>query len=498
MRVAVVGSGVTGLAATWLLNEYSPHEAHLYEADGRPGGHANTVYVTQPGKEPVAVDTGFIVFNPPTYPNFLRFLALHKHSVEVIKTQMTFSVSRDGGAFEWAGDGLRSVFCQPRRVFDLGMWRMLFDIMRFNACAVRVLAENDDLSIGEYLQREGYSSQFRDDYLIPMTAAVWSTPPDVCAIDFPAKTLIRFMYNHHLLQITGKPSWLTIKGGSKKYVESVLSQLPAAQLHLSTPVHAIWSGEGSTILEMATGKRETFDHIIFACHSDDALRILDAGSGATPAERETLGAFCWSRNEVWLHSDESLMPRSRLAWSCWNYITRTTVDEKGMKKANDPQVSLTDWMNDLQRLSSQKHGDLFATLNPLFPPSPTRVLGHYTYAHPVLSANAVRAQRRLAQLNAQAAEAGSGQHRAFAGAWTRYGFHEDGFVSGLRVAAALPDVAPPFAIADADVERGEPRVGTMARLFDVLEVVRAFAALLVGRVLFVMITATSPVDQKMD
>lgn len=155
-------------------------------------------------------------------------------------------------------------------------------------------------------------------------------------------------------------------------------------------------------------------------------------------------------------------------------------------------------MNDLQRLSSQKHGDLFATLNPLFPPSPTRVLGHYTYAHPVLSANAVRAQRRLAQLNAQAAEAGSGQHRAFAGAWTRYGFHEDGFVSGLRVAAALPDVAPPFAIADADVERGEPRVGTMARLFDVLEVVRAFAALLVGRVLFVMITATSPVDQKMD
>ncbi|KAH9993165.1 hypothetical protein BJV77DRAFT_1067314 [Russula vinacea] len=479
MRVAVVGSGVAGLAATWLLNEYSPHEAHLYEADGRPGGHANTVHVTQPGKEPVAVDTGFIVFNPPTYPNFLRFLALHKRSVEVIKTQMTFSVSRDGGAFE--------------RVFDLGMWRMLFDIMRFNACAVRVLIENDDLSIGEYLQREGYSSQFRDDYLIPMTAAVWSTPPDVCAIDFPAKTLIRFMYNHHLLQITGKPSWLTIKGGSKKYVESILSQLPAAQLHLSTPVHAVWSGDGNTIMETATGKREAFDHIIFACHSEDALRILDAGSGATPTERETLGAFRWSRNEVWLHSDESLMPRSRLAWSCWNYITRTTVNEQGMKKANDPQVSFiappnptvqseteTDWMNDLQRLPSQKHGDLFATLNPLFPPSPTRVLGHYTYAHPVLSADAVRAQHRLAQLNAQMAG------------------REDGFASGLRAAAALPGVAPPFAIADADVERGEPRAGTMARLFDVLEVVRAFVALLVGRVLFVVVTATRQADRKLD
>jgi len=418
---------------------------------------------------------------------------------------MTFSVSRDSGAFEWAGDGLRSVFCQPWRVFDLGMWRMLFDIMRFNACAVLIFAEDDDVSIGEYLQREGYSSRFRDDYLIPMTAAVWSTPPDVCAIDFPAKTLVRFMFNHHLLQITGKPPWLTIKGGSKKYVESILSQLPSAQLHLSTPVHAVWSGEGNVILETATGKRETFDHIIFACHSDDALRILDAGSGATPGERNVLGAFRWSRNEVWLHSDENLMPRSRLAWSCWNYMTRTTVDEQGKMKANDPQVSLTYWMNDLQSISSQKHGHLFATLNPLFLPSPTRVLGHYTYSHPVLSTDSVRAQYELALLNDQArtrtrTRTGpeSGRNRVFAGAWTHYGFHEDGFTSGLRAAAVLPGVAPPFMITSADFERGKPfsTVMPVAWLFDVLEVVRAFTALLVGRVLLVVFRAIGPVERE--
>ncbi|KAH9999630.1 hypothetical protein BJV74DRAFT_944710 [Russula compacta] len=465
MRVAVVGSGVTGLAATWLLNEYSAHEVHLYEADDRPGGHANTVHVARPGKEPVDVDTGFIVFNPPTYPNFLRFLELHSREVEVIKTQMTFSVSRDAGAFEWAGDGLRSVFCQPRRVLDLGMWRMLFDIVRFNACAVRVLSDDadaDDLSIGEYLQREGYSPQFRDDYLIPMTAAVWSTPPDVCAVDFPAKTLIRFMYNHHLLQITGKPSWLTIKGGSKKYVKSILAQLPAAQLHLSTPVHAV--------------------------------------CGATPEEREILGAFHWSRNEVWLHSDENLMPRSRLAWSCWNYITRTTVDEQGISKPNDPQVSFPDWMNDLQRIPASKHGHLFATLNPLSPPSPARVHGRYTYAHPVLSASATRAQRRLAQLNANAR---SSRPFAFAGAWTRYGFHEDGFTAGLRAAVtALPGVAPPFAIADADVLRGEPRVvRALVSAFDVLEAARALVALLFGRLmLFVRAVMIGPAaaEKKVD
>ena len=309
---------------------------------------------------------------------------------------MTFSVSRDGGAFEWAGDGLRSVFCQPQRVFDLGMWRMLFDIMRFNACAVRVLAQNDDVSIGEYLQKEGYSSRFKDDYLIvsfliPFLLSLISfsfVAHDGRSVEYPtgcmrhglpsedadtihvqpppvANNWETFMAHHQRWQVgsavCARTTFRADIHNSKKYVESILSRLPSAQLHLSTPVQAVWSGEGTVILETATRKRETFDHIIFACHSDDALRILDAGSGATPVEREVLGAFRWSRNEVWLHSDENvsfhsalvleeeieldgwpqqLMPRSRLAWSCWNYITRTVINEQGKMKSNDPQVSL--------------------------------------------------------------------------------------------------------------------------------------------------------------
>jgi len=315
-----------------------------------------------------------------------------------------------------------------------------------------------------------------------MTAAVWNTPPDVCATDSPAKNVVRFLYNHDFMRSTGKLTWLTIKGGSKKYVDTILSELPAEQLHLSTPVHAVSSGEGKSILVTATGKRETFDHIIFACHADDVLRILDAGSGATPEEREILGAFRWNRNDVWLHSDEKLMPRSRLAWSCWNSIMRTTFDENGAVKANDPQVSLTYWMNNIQHLPTEKHGHLFLTLNPPSPPSPERTLGRYDYTHPVLSTDGVRAQRRLVQLNARAIE--SSRHRTFAGAWSRYGFHEDGFAAGLRAAAVLPGVTPPFAIVDADVELGEPRAGTVACVFDVLNTVRAYFVLIIGSVMF--------------
>ncbi|KAI0042044.1 FAD/NAD(P)-binding domain-containing protein [Auriscalpium vulgare] len=437
MRVAVVGSGVSGLAASWLLNEQTDHEVHLYEADARPGGHANTVSALVPGYCDVDVDTGFIVLNPTTYPNFLRFLR-SKPELTILPTEMTFSVSRDGGAFEWAGDGIRSVFCQPWRVFEPRMWRMLYDVLRFNACARSILKDDKadlgaEMSIGEYLQKEGYSDAFRDDYLLPMTAAVWSTPPDVCALDFPAKTLIRFLHNHHLLQITGKPSWLTIKGGSKKYVDTVVSALPASQLHVSTPIKSVSPSEhgGGVTLQTESGTIETFDHVIFACHSDQALRIINAGDrGATQDEQRILGGFEWSQNEVVLHYDEEFMPRSKLAWSCWNYLTTSGVDAQGNPQPNNAQVSLTYYMNALQHLEDRTYGVLLATLNPLTPPNPTKVLGRYSYAHPVLTARAVRLQAELPTIQ-------NVRGLSFAGAWTRYGFHEDGFASGLRAALAV-------------------------------------------------------------
>lgn len=446
MKVAIVGSGVSGLGATWLLNEYSGHQVHLYESDDRPGGHANTVRFYKQGQQPsegVDVDTGFIVFNPTTYPNFLQFLRLFP-SINILPTEMTFSVSRDNGAFEWAGNNLMTVFCQPKRLLDPDMWRLLYDVLRFNACARRILSDeavSESTSISDYLKRERYSGSFTNNYLIPMTAAIWSTPPDKCATDFPARTLIRFMRNHHLLQVTGKPKWLTIQGGSINYVKQILSKLPADQLHLSTPVQSIRSLPDSRIeLRTATGAVEIYDRVIMACHSDTARSILEAGGaaeegGITARERDILGIFKWNKNECILHHDERLMPRSKPAWSCWNYLTSSVVDADGNVLPNEPRISLTYGMNDLQHIPLQKYGPVLVTLNSPFEPAAEKVVGRWKYEHPVLDAQAVRAQKLLKLIQGT-------RSIWYAGAYTKYGFHEDGFASGLAAAVGVARSAP--------------------------------------------------------
>ncbi|KJA18002.1 hypothetical protein HYPSUDRAFT_79398 [Hypholoma sublateritium FD-334 SS-4] len=508
MKIAVVGSGVAGLGATWLLNEYSDHEVHLYESDSRPGGHANTVHYVPPGRtEGVDVDTGFIVCNPDTYPNFLRFLRLYPPSettrlsrllswltagvlgprgnnddtgIRILSTEMTFSVSRDGGAFEWAGKNLATVFCQPRRLVDPEMWRMIYDVLRFNACSRRVLLHplvpgEEEMSIGEYLKKEGYSSGFRNNYLIPMTAAIWSTPPEDCFLDFPARTLIQFMYNHNLLQITGKPSWLTIQGGSHKYVKKILSKLSPENLHLSTGIKSVRNiptaaGQNPTVLLTTEhGDEVVYDHVILACHSDTSLAILRAGD-ITLDEERILSMFDWNHNEAILHSDDKvrpsdgrcrsridltrpqLMPRSRSAWSCWNYLSFTKVvpapganghghsdgDSDDLYLEKSPgrvtrevnQVSLTYGMNDLQRIPQAQYGPVLVTLNPPFEPAPEKVAGRWKYDHPVLDAKAVRAQGEMHRIQ-------NTRGIAFAGAYLKYGFHEDGFTSGLLAACSV-------------------------------------------------------------
>ncbi|KAH9936220.1 FAD/NAD(P)-binding domain-containing protein [Fomitopsis serialis] len=508
MKVAIVGSGVTGLAATWVLNEYSNHEVHLYEVHTRPGGHANTVSFVSPGRKPVDVDT-YIVFNPSTYPNFLRFLRLHPDLKSRIQaTDMTFSVSRDNGAFEWGGASLGAVFCQLRQLLDPDHWRMLYDVARFNACARCLLHlrdgtlyASDDVSIGEYLRREGYSHSFRDNYLIPMTAAIWSTPPDKCSLDFPARTLVQFMHNHHLLQIFGKPSWLTFRGGSQCYVNHILSRLPASQLHLSTRITSVKTrNEHDVEVTTASGERAIYDHVIFACHSDTALDILRVGGGVTPEEERILGAFKWNKNVAVLHYDSALMPKRRVAWSCWNYLTASEKDEGGRKKANVDRVSLTYWMNALQHIPEEDCGPVFVTLNPPFEPDPSRTAGRYQYEHPVLGAKAVRAQQEMPAIQGK-------RGLSFAGAWLKYGFHEDGFTSGMRAAAALlralPSPSPsgrggpttseahsettsplPFEILDADRGWKEDRYAkVLALFFDVFEGVGLRAIVGAGLVL---------------
>ncbi|KAF9465349.1 hypothetical protein BDZ94DRAFT_1320407 [Collybia nuda] len=505
MKVAVIGSGVSGLAATWLLNEHSDHTVHLYEADSRPGGHAHTVQFTPPKVKDdslgIAVDTGFIVFNPSTYPNFLRFLRTHASTKDcILPTEMTFSVSRDGGAFEWAGKNLGTVFCQLRNLLEPDMWRLVWDVARFNACAGRFLSEeghDKEMPIGEYLDREGYSSSFRDNYLIPMTAAIWSTPPDKCTMDFPARTLIQFLHNHHLLQVTGKPSWLTLKGGSKVYVDQILSALPESQLHLSTRVQSIAVQDPTTsrtILNTSHGPSDAYDHVIFACHSDAVLEILRASGegGITQEEEEILSAFEWSKNEAVLHADDSLMPRSRLAWSCWNYLTRSVVDSHGRRKANEDTVALTDGMNDLQHIPESIYGPVLVTLNPPFEPKPDLLVGRWRYDHPILNAKAVYAQKQMHKIQGK-------RGISYAGAYLRYGFHEDGFTSGLVAAAALGShndlgsneltkvtVRPPFPIEYAEKEvKRTTLVVIIAALFDLVEAlgVRWFVGLVGSTIL---------------
>ncbi|OJT09895.1 hypothetical protein TRAPUB_13638 [Trametes pubescens] len=448
-----------------------------------------------------------IVFNPSTYPNFINFLNMYPDLAKrILPTEMTFAVSRDMGAFEWAGNNLATVFCQPSRLLDPNMWRLIYDVLRFNASAQKLLLElerngvqDEETSIGDYLEQHGYSDSFRDNYLIPMTAAIWSTPPDKCALDFPARTLIQFMYNHHLLQITGKPSWLTLRGGSRTYVQKILSKLPASQLHLSTPIRAAKSipisingavsGQPHQVeLTTASGETQTFDHVILACHTDTTVCILEAGGGTTPEEARILGAFGWNKNEAVLHCDERLMPVSRLAWSCWNYLTQSVTDAAGRYLPNVNQVSLTYWMNELQHLPAERHGSVLVTLNPPFDPAPELTMGRYQYDHPILSLEAIRAQSEVPSIQRT-------RGLSYAGAWLKYGFHEDGFTSGLRAAAALlpsssssPSTLP-FKIVDAD-RRPSARVVWLARAFAAFEasgaprvlgaLVCAFLALLRG------------------
>jgi len=456
-RVAVVGSGCAGLAAVWALQKTN-HEVHLYEAGDRLGGHTNTCKFTHNGKS-TSVDTGFIVMNSATYPNFIAFL--REVGVPAVPTDMTFGVSRDQGVFEWAGTSLSTVFAQKSSIFSTRVWRMLLDVVRFNQFALDVLShadesENDPFadensgrsseksprqeSIGDYLQREGYSDAFRDDYLIPMTAAVWSTSPDKCSLDFPAITLIRFLWNHHLLStISARPTWMTIKEGSQTYIDAIMKSFPASNVHLNTPVNSLFVRQDGKIIVQLKGLRtEIYDHVVLATHGDQAFDIVQ--KAATQEESTILSAFQTSKNVAVLHSDLSLMPKRRKTWASWNYLTTS-----GPQSIN--QVCLTYWMNLLQHIPETEFGHVLVTLNPLHPPDPDTVQGTYEYEHPLYNSAAIRAQKLLPRIQ-------NSRGISYAGAWTKYGFHEDGWSSGLKAAMDHLGAELPFEFVDSTFSRG--------------------------------------------
>ncbi|TVY31100.1 hypothetical protein LHYA1_G000090 [Lachnellula hyalina] len=465
-KVAIIGSGCSGIGALWALNR-THHDVYLYEAADRLGGHTNTVEFKH-GNSKTLVDTGFIVLNTATYPNFIAFLKYIE--VPTMPTEMTFGVSRDKGLFEWAGTSLGAVFSQRRNLFSPRMWRMLFDVIRFNQFALDLLATEErseefvngngngahhakeQESIGEYLAREGYSDAFRDDYLIPMTAAVWSTSPDKASLEFPAVTLVRFMWNHHLLStISTRPDWLTLKHCGKSYIDAVLKGFPPNHIFLSTAVQSITNtSSGRVQLHLPNGKIDTYDHVIIATHGPQAHALLRPS--LTPTEHGILSGFRVSANTAVLHSDLSLMPTSRTAWSSWNYMTRSSPTS-----SNIDQVCLTYNMNILQHISESTFGPVLVTLNPLHAPAPETVQGEYTYAHPLYNARAIKSQSQLHMIQNQ-------RGISYAGAWTKYGFHEDGFSSGLKVAKEHLGARLPFEFRDSTFSRGKRPVLGLADL----------------------------------
>jgi predicted NAD/FAD-binding protein len=422
-HIAVVGSGISGLSAAWLLSH--THRVTLIEADARPGGHSNTVDCEVDGVD-VAVDTGFIVYNPPAYPNLT---ALFRHlEVPTAPSNMSFSVSMGKGAYEYAGSGLAQVVGQAGNLLSLGHWRMIRDIPRFFKTTLAKLPSlSEDLTIAQFLKAEGYSDFFLERHLLPMAGAIWSAAPGDMR-DYPAKAFLQFFNNHGLLKITNRPLWHTVKGGSREYV-SRLIRSGTFETRLRTPVAAIRRHADSVTIRAVNGEEQGYDDVVIAAHADQALSMLADASGE---ERRLLSSFRYSRNRAILHRDPGLMPRRRRLWSSWNYLSE-------LPPYSATTSAVTYWMNKLQPLPVE--APLFVSLNPLDEPRMEKVLAEFDYAHPIFDPAAMAAQKELWKIQ--------GTRRTwFCGAYWGSGFHEDGIQAGLAAAEALGGVRRPWSVED--------------------------------------------------
>jgi len=404
MRIAVIGSGISGMVAAYRLCR--EHDITVFESGSYVGGHTHTVDVLAEGR-PYAVDTGFIVHNDWTYPNFVALL--NELKVAWQPSDMSFSVRCEASGLEYNGTSINSLFAQRLNLLRPAFLRMVADILRFSSQAPALLAPHaKDLSLGDYLKENGYSRFFIDNYIIPMGAAVWSSRP-ADMLEFPARFLVEFFANHGFLSVNNRPTWRVIQGGSREYVK-VLTAPYAARIRLNTPVASLQRQAHQVSLRLSNGSVEHFDQVVIACHSDQALALL---SDPSAAEREILGAISYQENEALLHTDTRLMPRKRLAWAAWNYhIPKQPVE----------RVAVTYNMNILQSLEAPVQ--FMVSLNRAEQIDPAKVLGTYTYHHPVFTAAAVAAQQRRHEID-------GARRTYYCGAYWSYGFHEDGVKSAL-------------------------------------------------------------------
>jgi predicted NAD/FAD-binding protein len=406
MKIAIVGTGIAGNVAAYVLRK--DHDITVYEAADYVGGHTNTVDVVEQGRT-LAIDTGFIVFNDKTYPNFIRILdEIGQPSQPSV---MSFSVQAGSGKLEYCGTSLDTLFAQRGNFLRPSFHRMIRDILRFNRESPEAAERAPDEPLGLFLERNGYSEEFRDHYLVPMAAAIWSAEP-VAVGDMPLAFLVRFFGNHGLLQLKDRPQWRVIKGGSREYVTRLVEG-HRERIRLGTPVTSIRRSGDRVEVASAAGDVELFDSVFIACHSDQALRML---SDPTPQEREILGAIRFQDNEAVLHTDVGLMPRRRKAWAAWNYH---------VPEVDTGHVSVTYHMNTLQSLDAKR--DYLVTLNNTQSVSPGRIIRRVEYQHPVYTLDSVAAQQRQVEINCD--------RTFFCGAYWRNGFHEDGVVSALDAIA---------------------------------------------------------------
>ncbi len=420
--MAVVGAGISGMSAAWLLSQR--HDVTVYESEPRLGGHSHTVDADT-GDGPVAVDMGFIVYNELNYPNLV---ALFEHlGVPTKASNMGFSVSLDNGRIEYGGDSLPALFAQWRNLVSPRFWSMLADLVRFyreapeHACAL----DAGMTSLGDYLTAQGYGRAFQDDHLLPQAAAIWSTSVrDIRA--YPAAAFIRFCENHGLLKILNRPLWRTVDGGSRTYV-SRLAAAYADRVRLGVGVAGVLRTAAGVLVRDRDGHTERYDHVVVATHADQGLALMQ---DPTPKEQALLGAFSYTRNVAVLHSDPSLMPKRAGTWSAWNYVGESRGAEAGL--------CVTYWMNRLQSLP--RATPLFVTLNPYREPDPALQIRTERYDHPLFDAAAMQAQTQLWSLQGEG-------NTWWCGSYFGSGFHEDGLQSGLAVAEALGGLKRPWSVA---------------------------------------------------